>query len=296
MLGLTSDPEKKYLDNVQKYLNWHTGELIKYGGLIPDYDYVDGKLIGKDDYDSVDAYVAKYLILLAAYHYSGGDIDRIIGWEQIVFRLMDIYDSIFLNDLIYSNYNFRVAYLMDNAEVYQSCIAVYHLLQDFSGKNADFKELSERYLDMAEKIEDAVDNRFWDPDSSTYIIGFSKALQPLAFTSYDSFYPDCVAQLYPVITGLYGIGGREKQLYKNICEAHQWEDSHIEGSTFEWAEMAYVASLFNDTERLDKYLEYYTDLTNKSRFYSMHTSNAGWIMTACSNEIKKIEQKNKSLF
>ncbi len=295
VIGLLSDPTEERLKAAERYLRWHTEMLLRQNGRITDFDWEDGALTEKEP-DSVDAYAGKYLTLLAAYVRVGGDIGAIGGWDKAVSLLLGILEDLSLGGCVFVDDGFRVAYLMDNAEVWQGCRAAAELVRKHSG-DRDAARQAERFDLLADEILGSVETLFWDPDSFTYHVGISKSMAPVPFQGYASFYPDCIAQLYPAIAGLCGTEGRERALYGGICRHHDWEKGPIEDSTFDWSVMAYAAALFKDTRRLDSFLRYYADKAGRSRSYPMHTANAGWVMEACSVEIGLLrEERDRSFF
>ncbi|MGX8704538.1 MAG: hypothetical protein ACSW8H_08855, partial [bacterium] len=210
-------------------------------------------------------------------------------WQEAVEKLMDILDSITLDGCVFTSDSFRAAYLMDNAEVYEGCRDISEFLSERSENG--HAELAGRYSALADKIQAAVEEKFWDSESNAYHIGVSKSGSPIRFQSFEEFYPDAVAQLYPAICRMRTVGSRELELYQGLCAAHAWEKGELSGHTFEWSLLAYAAFVHGDTESLNQYLSYYEKKAAASRDYPMHTANAGWVMLAAGeqSEVLKAE-------
>lgn len=298
MLGVISDKEPEHVEAAGRYLHWHTNALLNENGIISDYELTDKGLISKDESDSFDSYAAGYLLLLAEYIDSGGDLDAIGDWKEAVKVLWERFEDVTKNDVTYVNDNCKIAYLMDNSEVW----IAFERFGDVIADRKDFKddeelcELAENYLYNAGKIRDSIENKYWMEEQEVYTIALLKDGEMYGEPDPEVFYPDAIAQIYPAIMGVRKVEDREMNLYQKICDAHDWEHGNIEGASFNWTVMAYAALVHYDESRMDTYLDTYESIVKESRKYPFHTSNAGWIIRVCNKRADMIMAEENTGF
>ncbi len=281
-LGLLSDHNEENIKAVEKYLNWHTGELLKYNGIIKDYSLKDGVLTPTEKADSVDSYAAEYLLLLAEYAETAGEakIESINGWYEAVGLLHEALLSV-TDEITYANQDHDIAYLMDNCEVYEACLAIGKALPD---DNAE----GQWYISFADDLKEKAMERFWRAGEGSFSYGIFADASDTGAADFDIFYPDAIAQLYPVFTGMTDKTADMERLYNTVCSRFDWQQGKTD-TTFEWSVMSDIALSFDDEEAAEEYLGHYRSLTEVSRGYPMHTANAGWVMRTCNRLSDKIE-------
>lgn len=290
MLGVLSDGKLEHINAAGRYLGWHTRALLAEDGRISDYKLENGAWVPEDDGDSFDAYAADYLLLLTRYLELGGDPEAAGDWKRAALLLADRFDEVTRYGVTFVNDGFRIAYLMDNSEVWLALKSFGTLLTQDARfrKDAQLSALGERFLNLSGSIKKAVEERFWMADAQAYTVGIKKDGEIFGAPDFSDFYPDAVAQLYPAIMGVREIGEREQRLYRQICDGHDWEHGGIEGTLQYWTVMAYAAVLHGDLSRLDTYLSTYDDIVKESRHYPLHAASAGWIIRACNKRIDDI--------
>jgi len=279
MLGLVSDPEGRYLDQVGKYLSWHTDRIIEGNGTVTDYDVENGELVSTGKADSFDSYAAEYILLLSEYLKRSGQVPD--ASQDTALRLLaGGFEEVLLNDVTYVNNKMRIAYFMDNNEVLEAV----QLLED-----------RPEYEKVKAVLQTSVPERFYMADKGLYSVGIGNDGMLTGEPDLTDFYPDALAQLYPVVTGVVSPKGeREKRLYEQVCSLYRWEEGDDLSENFDWSVMCYVAACMSDIERTDKYLGLYREDVKKDRSYPMHTANAGWVMRCCSKRMEQIDEEYES--
>ncbi len=298
MLGLISDNEPEHIERAGRYLNWHTNALLNEDGYITNYSMKNGALVSDEKADSFDSYAAEYILLLSEYLGRGGDPEVIGDWKEAVQLLADRFDEVTRFDVTYVNRKFRVAYLMDNTEVWEAADSLGRLLTTKKEYRSDpeFNALGRRYLSISYALKHSIPEKFYLKEENYYTVGIDGEGNNTGSPDLDDFYPDAVAQLYPAVTGFLAVKSKERELYEKVCDYHDWEKDRIEDTTFEWSVMAYAAAVHKDEERLMAYIETYRSFTEKKRSYPMHTANAGWIMRACNRAIDDLRNKKDTGF
>jgi len=213
---------------VLHYINWYIGHMNtkksdKNGVAGTVYDYYIFQSTGGDivEVTMLDAHASQYgLFASNPYGYDSTDSYAAL-FLQLLLRYIEVFDSSFLADkkalvdtlagvmkatyvkaldLTGAKPEHMVCYLMDNCEVYGGFAAaagIYELLGE--------AEAAKGALVSAEKVKQAVHNRFWSAGNKAY----TAAVYRIGFPMYDtsqkrllSFYPEAAAQLFPIIFGL----------------------------------------------------------------------------------------------
>ena len=243
------DPD--YHDNAKRYIKWHIAHLNTdpdgdvYGtrGSIYDYDYSltggerrapmrsegDGSV---DVYDSTDSYAALFFDLLLNY-YEATDDASLINKETLDLVLLCLQDS-FSSRTLGTNLDdplltvaipvqYEMEFLMDNAEVYRGFLRLEQLYDLI--KEDDSAAIAAGY---AHRIWLGIQNLLFHHDyqGQTHydyaFIGHGSAA-----TNIDTyFYPDAIAQLFPIIFDVIpATGDRAITLYNDFCRNFpSWTD------------------------------------------------------------------------
>ncbi|MBU1074422.1 hypothetical protein KKG45_14365, partial [bacterium] len=90
-------------------------------------------------------------------------------------------------------------YLMDNCESYGGLIS-WSALERRLGRDA-----GPRYLAAAERLRQAIMSRLYDP--ATHRFHWAESDGVVHAASWDTYYPDALAQLFPVLYGVVPAGG-----------------------------------------------------------------------------------------
>jgi hypothetical protein len=225
--------EKGNLPHVQRYMEWYLAHLNP-DGTIDDYRVEDGAEIASGTYDSSDSYAATFLSLVAAWVEAGGDPGWVShnrsGLNRIANAVIAVTDS---DGLTWAKPGYAYKLLMDNCEVYQGWVDWARLLT----RRGEILQAADAHR-RANGVRKALP-KFQLADGSwgwgIHRIGF------VAGSSPDRFYPDAIAQLFPLIWGLNGEAGS----YQAFDSAQpQWR--HLQASDFPWLLPTYAAALVGD--------------------------------------------------
>lgn len=232
------------------YILWylqHLNRPDRYGlqGTIYDYTFAGDTEYSTMDYDSADSYAATYLTLVYRYVQVSkdrefvrtylGDLERIAG---VLIQLQD------RDGLIWAKPGYPLKYLMDNAENYRG-------LADFSAllSAMGLHDLSGFYAGRAQQIREAIEICLWDPASRRYHWALGLFGRPQSHRA-GKWYPDGVAQLYPILFGLEESGSlRAIELYEEFNRQFSCWPEMVKDDPYPWALVAYVATLMGDFGR-----------------------------------------------
>lgn len=280
---LAGEPDEEDLKRVKNYLNWHTKELIQADGCISDYQVDKSELILKDDYDSVDAYIAVYLSLVAEYGLKGGSLEEIQDVEKAIEICVSRLQELTQNGLTQVSPTNGTYYLMDNVEVLESYRQMERLLTDCA-QVADWKkreEFLEYFSNAALEAEDAMKKAFWSEEDNRFEIGMSENLVHIKFGSIERFYPEAIVQLYSIAFDIRLIErDHEVELYNTISNLHSWNESATDGE-LGWPVLSYIAVQLGDISAAQQYIEEYCKAYNQDRSYPLNTAEAGWTIKGC---------------
>lgn len=277
---------KRYILWYLEHLNTEVSDPVNGDGTIYNYrvtlDNGNTYIESTDEYDSVDAYAA--LFLMAADMY-GQKVDRqfLAKHRDEVIRVADaLLRTIQENGLSYAKAQYPIQYLMDNTEVYAGLRAGARLLKQIAPETA----YSETLNLAADRLQTAFEELLWNQDTGFYEIGLTEDSEPLECNAWNEFYPDSIAQLFPACFSVTDAGSsRAESLYRAFCGEWDWaafEHQCSRESTFYWCVLAYIAAVHNDEERLQGFLQNYEEiLAQNTRSYPLYTGDAGWIALAC---------------
>ncbi len=195
----------RHLDEVARYIDWYLdhlngGERDGLPGTIDDYLVHHGnRERTQETYDSADGYAGTFLILLDEYEQASGDDGRLLGrWEEIrtvAELLLSLQDA---NGLVRVSPRDGTHYLMDNCEAYGGLVA-WAALERRLGRDA-----GPRYLAAAERLRRAIMTRLHDP--ATHRFHWAESGDVVHASSWDEYYPDALAQIFPVLYGVVPAG------------------------------------------------------------------------------------------
>ncbi len=281
---LAGEVTEEDFDRVAAYLSWHSQKLAERKGIICHYRrQADGSLQPNDVYDSVDSYIAVYISLLSDYAEKGGSLLKIHRWTEAADVSIDMLEQLVKDGLTSVSLENPTRYLMDNAEVYEACSKLDALLQSpqlneitWEGK----KKAAQFSSQMKEMQKNAIESFLWNPTETRYEVGLKENGIPVGFAGWDRFYPECAAQIYPVVCGVLSPSEERAELLYNSLNHHiEWEDG-IGTEEFEWPVLAFAAIKMKDFYRGEQYLEYYQERYAEYRKYPFHTANSGWAARA----------------
>lgn len=264
------------MDCVKDYLIWHTGELISSDGIVSNYRVKDGKLKPTGSYDSVDAYLAAYLSLLAEYAEQGGEPEEILGCTEAVKKSCEVLQELTEDGLTRVKPENGVKYTMDNMEVYEACSRMAAFFDGEHSKGWENRDAYGEWFSSAAKMYGAaIREKLWNPEKARYEIGLWEDGTVIGFQE-GRVYPEAVVQIYGVVCRLDIPKKREqKELYENLCESFAWEEMTLE-DTFDWSLTAYAAAMQGDWKRAGQYMLGFEEKYKAQREYPFHTAKSGW--------------------
>jgi len=233
----------EHLGAIERYLDWYLAN-IKLDGTIDDFNVVKGRLVSTGSADSTDSYAATFLSLVSGWLQSGGNADWVKANMPQLRRVEGAILAVTDRDgLTWAKPYYPYKLLMDNCEVYRGWRDWAQTLNRIG-----LVEEAEAATKRADKLLASI-HRFRSPDG-TWAWALTRV--GLRLNSYPGrFYPDAVAQLFPILFGLTDSPAG----YLVFRQAHpEW--THLRTTNFPWMLIAEVARLSNDhaavTEALNK--------------------------------------------
>jgi len=229
----------------RRYMDWYLAHLNhpdKYGldGTIYDYVLANGEAVSTGDYDSADSYAATFLILVARYAAVTGDLDYVRShlsdldaMAGVILRLQDA------DGLVWAKPDFRMKYIMDNAENYRGLMDWSFTLQKLG-----MASQANLYAATAGRIQTGIAS-LWDPVHNTFayevtIFGLRR------YASASRWYPDVPALAFPFVYGVFPpTDPRAALVYQALNAAHPGWAQNIDAGQ-PWAPAAYLAVLVGD--------------------------------------------------
>lgn len=298
--ALLDDPTASNLEIVKNWMIWVFNHLNPDGSI---YDYYVDKLVGGTDlpstdayagenipdFDSQDSYAATFMTLARRYvevvpsdtswlrEYS----KQMESMGNALYSVADDSGHYFGPDsgdgLTIAKIDYRVKYTMDNSEVNEGIRDMIWLEENISTNlNSSF------YQNFLNKNNNGFANLWNDTTSSYY------AYEGGPTANWNTFYADATCQLYPIWTGtIPATSARATELYDTF-NAHypNWQNGTYYDS-YPWTIICYVASVMNDSSRVNSYLSFVQRLLNRGEnppnWYNMEAAftlrAAKWMST-----------------
>lgn len=261
----------RYLPMVAAYVRWYLGHLNR-----PDRHGVTGTVYDHDvdpvtcastfqrdpvtgdvpTYDSTDAYAGTFLTLVADWARTDQAAVDVLGTPQARADLEAVAGAVLAtlrpSGLTAATPVFDAEYLLDNIEAQQGLDDYASLLRGA----LDDPDRAGRWADAAAGIRTAIEDVLWRGSSTPGLYGVAAdALAPSA----DRWFPDALAQLWPV---MYGLGPADRRADAWTAFSARWPgwttSTPSYGATSPEhdpnASVAYAAARAGDTTALDAYL------------------------------------------
>ncbi|MBC8423387.1 hypothetical protein H8E07_04630 [bacterium] len=205
LYGVSLCRHGRHLDEVARYIDWYLdhlneGERDGRAGTIDDYVVHHGnreRTTGQ--YDSADGYAGTFLILLDAYEQASGDAGRLLARLDEIQIVAELLLSLQDEDgLVRVSPTDGTHYLMDNCEAYGGLVS-WAALERRLGRDA-----GPRCLAAAERLRRAIMARLYEP--ATHRFHWAESDAAVHASSWDTYYPDALAQLFPVLYGVVPAG------------------------------------------------------------------------------------------
>lgn len=294
------------------YFDWHFVHLNApgedpsgLGGTVFDYRISDEGDAGlreqsTGEYDSADSYAALFLVALHAYVDVTGDIAYLLRHSEKILSVMAVLDAITEDGLSIARPDYPVIYLMDNTEVLRGYKAAVALLRAMEGQDSASAQeiraaLANARQNLAE-VDRALEEKLYHGAEGYYAPSASYKDGELTYDDFEwaTFYPDAVAQLFPIITGAIPADEERAQtLYNQFCTQWDWENlQHQEQgvATFYWCAIAYCAAIMGDEERLDTYLAAMERTALGDFAYPVYNAEMAWLALACGERMSQLEE------
>lgn len=218
---------------VERYMDWYIAHLNP-DGTIDDFRVENGQEVASGDFDSADSYAATFLSLTAEWVEAGGDVAWIARHRADLDRVAGAIVAVTDRDgLTWAKQGYPAKLLMDNCEVFRGWTDWARLLRQL-GDTAGAKAAQRR----ADRLQQGL-GRFVQRDGL-----WAWALnQQGGYSAADTrrFYPDAVAQVFPLIWGL----ADNPAGFKAFDAAHpDWRA--LRAGDFPWLLPAYAAALAGD--------------------------------------------------
>lgn len=192
----------EYPQEVKAHLEWYLGHLNRpdrWGltGTVYDYRIEGDREVSTGSYDSADAYAATFLTAVARYWQATGDtpfvqehraeLDLVAG---VIVALQD------RDGLAWARPGHWVKYLMDNAENFQGLRDYAWLLERLGDEDA-----ARYWAARAEAVRAGIRQFMYNPRRGEYYWAL-KMSGTRRLPNWRQWYPDAVAQLFPVLCGV----------------------------------------------------------------------------------------------
>ena len=267
-------------ERIKRFIEWCFAHLNTRSDNIIPGEIISEESTGK--YDSTDSYSAFFLRLLWDYAERYGDIQLLREHAGEIGTLLNVIYATRVFGYTFAKPSDLHLYLMDNCEVYAGVCAAEKIGAAIGDTGLQNK---------AAKAADVYRTRFmkdWYRDGRfTYqkvIFGPFGLLDYDPFFSWDNFYPDAAAQVYPVLWDLVSPDSDEAKLvYENFCISWKWESMEYVRSgveVFYWGALALAGAKMGDTERVNTYLYYYGQRVNPERAYPLYCFDSAMVLMA----------------
>lgn len=211
-------------EDVEKWMVWYLTHLNSpdhhgLNGTVYDYRIVDGAEIPTGDYDSADSYAALFLTLCREYCEKNGDAGIVAGRKDDLVTIANVITGLQQPDgLTWAKPDYRVKYLMDNAECYKGLLDMAWLCDNvFSDPG-----LAESYRASASRIRNGTTRHLWNKERRSYSWEMDDSGHR-SRCSWDVWYPDAESQLWPVWCGMIRPDSRRAaHLFKELSRHHDW--------------------------------------------------------------------------
>jgi hypothetical protein len=215
---LKNDPTPN-LTLVKAYIDWYLAHLNypdKYGitGSIYDYRiFADESEESLDSMDSVDSYSATFIMLINQYYEITSNTQFINQnrqfFEDMIFHIPYLMQD---DDLTIALPGHEGKYLMDNCESLGGVDAFVQLSQAMGWDSTDY------YITIRERLLIALETHLYNPGLNNYdwVIDGTKH----STSSWDNFYPDSYAQLFPILYNITQNISRKQFLWNQFHQVY----------------------------------------------------------------------------
>lgn len=296
-MALLHDIDNDYSNQVMHYIEWMLKNLNNSSS---DYFNIDGtmsnfKVYYLDDnsyqeipykYDSVDSYTALMISLILRTYEKTNNTEFLLKYESEIMRVINaLLSTRHANGLSVVSVGNKTQYTMDNVEVnygLKDGIKLINRLLEVSNNSKELNSIKLKLENWLIVNTKSIEELLWNSDKGTYNVALNENNQIIEFKSWDNFYPDAVAQLFPIVFEVVEPdSGRAKELYDSFNNKYRWENFiYRETGDFYWTVIVYVAALMEDERKVKTYLSYYEENFMDSHPYPLYNAEAAWIVNA----------------
>ncbi|MGM0379020.1 MAG: hypothetical protein ACQEQE_04685 [Bacillota bacterium] len=305
-IALIETNDRKNISQAKKYIIWYVNHLNSedkdynnIAGSIYDYKIIkkNNKLIetSQFSYDSIDSYAASFFILLNKYFEKTNDKSFILK-NDLEIKLIEnaLLKSIKSNGLSMAKPDYPVYYLMDNCEVYKGLKSLEKLYLNLYLKDNFLLNLPDylKIIYLKSQIKNNILDMFWSNKYNGFFYAYNKDS-----INFERFYPDGVAQLYPVIFEVLSPNSlKAKKIYNRFNQTFEWETFRfLNKENYYWGIFAYTSIIFDDYEKNKIYLKNYLKITNTTYDFPAINFDSSWVVRSSILAIEKLKFKKKVL-
>ncbi|PYI57488.1 discoidin domain-containing protein [Paenibacillus flagellatus] len=257
VLGMLEHPSAANLQTAKDWIGWYVGHANA-----PDYNGLDGTVyvhyakvsdgteVHCGKYDSTDSYSATFMSVLKKYAEAGGDTAYLNANRSAIETIADVMiDNQQSDGLTWAKPDYRIKYLMDNAEVYDGFGSIAWLETNVFGDAAKAADYAARQA----SVQTGIETLLWQPTFGKYKHYYYTS--PSVSTNWTTFYADATSQLWPMMFGaLSPASSRASDLYDTFNDYHPGWSSMNNPTGFPWSNLTLAAAMLDDRSRVDNFM------------------------------------------
>ncbi|MEW6547016.1 MAG: hypothetical protein AB1446_08875 [Bacillota bacterium] len=277
----------EYPGEVRAHLDWYLSHLNRpdrWGLVGTAYDYrIEGdREVPTGSYDSADAYAATFLTAVARYWQVTGDtrfvLDHRSELDLVAGVIVALQDA---DGLAWARPGHWVKYLMDNAENYQG-------LSDYAWLLARLgdAESAAYWAARAEAVRQGVRQVMYNPRRGEYYWAI-KMSGTRRLPNWRQWYPDAVAQLFPVLCGVEAPDSRiSREIYRRFARFYPGWAAVPHPGRSPWGVITPVAVTMGDTGDLQLSLSVAAELPSRAAVW--HAGEAACLLSAARQWLSRL--------
>lgn len=306
-MSLLQGNSNDYTNQVIKYVEWMLSRLntkdedyFNIDGTMSNFqiERINNKLVETTyKYDSVDSYNALFLALVDKVYSKTNDNEFLLRNESNIVRVINaLLSTRNANGLSLVSVGNRTQYTMDNVEVNYGLKSSANLINKLIkiSSNTDKLTIIQNQIDTwLKENTQAIQTYLWSSETSKFHVAINTTDQVVEFKGWDVFYPDAVAQLYPIVFDyIEPSSAQASELYQLFNDEYDWEQfNYRDSGDFHWTVIVYIASLMQDIERVEEYLKFYSKNVIPTHPYPIYNAEVAWVINASQTMIEYYENK-----
>jgi hypothetical protein len=270
----------------EAWMNWYIAHFNwpDYNGIygsVYNYNVSGGVETSTGGYDSADAYAGTFLSLAQALWLTGDAGAQSFIQNTVGHYNLDVVGNVITNmqqanGLAWAKPDYQIEFLMDNCENYRGISDLASLFQSAFGDSSG----SQWYGTHAAQIKAGIQSALLIPSSNLYYTSVGAAAPNLT-----KWYPDMVAQLYPIVHGvILPSSATAKHIYSELnANWPGWDTLSYNnppaghtGDPFPWCVVGYAAYLMGDHNRVNTFLTSINTKYGTTFPWPFYSAEAGW--------------------